>query len=34
MVPDVAERAAELPEFCKLYKVARLDVFGKAGSFS
>ncbi len=30
MIPDVAERTAELSEFCKLYHVARLDIFGKA----
>ena len=30
MIPDVAERTAELSEFCKRYHVARLDLFGKA----
>ena len=27
MIPDVAERTAELPEICKRYHVARLDLF-------
>ena len=30
MIPDVAERTAELPEICKRYHVARLDIYGKA----
>lgn len=30
MIPDIAERAAELSEFCKRYYVARLDLYGKA----
>ena len=30
MIPDVAERTAELSEFCKRYHVARLDLYGKA----
>ena len=30
MIPDVAERTVELSEFCKLYHVARLDIYGKA----
>ena len=30
MIPDVAERAAELPEICRRHHVARLDVYGKA----
>ena len=30
MIPVVAERAAELPEICQRYHVARLDLFGKA----
>ena len=30
MIPDVAERTAELPEICQRYHVARLDLFGKA----
>ena len=30
MIPDVAERTAELAEFCNRYHVARLDLYGKA----
>ena len=30
MIPDVAERTAELSEFCKLYHVAKLDIYGEA----
>lgn len=30
MIPDVAERTAELSEFCQRYHVARLDIYGKA----
>ena len=30
MIPDVAERTAELSEICKLYHVARLDIYGAA----
>ena len=32
MIPDVAERTAELSEFCKLYHVARLDIYGDAAT--
>ena len=32
MIPDVAERTAELPEICKRYHVARLDIYGKAAT--
>lgn len=32
MIPDVAERTAELSEFCKLYHVARLDLYGDAAT--
>ena len=30
MLPDVAERIAELSEICQRYHVARLDLYGKA----
>ena len=30
MIPDVAERTADLSEICELYHVARLDIYGKA----
>ena len=30
MIPDVAERTAELSEICERYYVARLDLYGKA----
>ena len=30
MIPDVAERTAELPEICQRHHVARLDLYGKA----
>ena len=32
MIPDVAERTAELPEICQRYHVARLDLYGKAAT--
>ena len=35
MIPDVAERAAELGQLCRAYHVRRLDLFGSgvAGRF-
>ena len=32
MIPDVAERTAELPEICQRYHVARLDIYGNAAT--
>ncbi len=32
MIPDVAERTNERPEFCELYGVSRLDLFGDAAT--
>ena len=32
MIPDVAERTDELSKFCKLYHVARLDLYGDAAT--
>ena len=32
MIPDVAERAAELEQLCRAHHVRRLDLFGSAAA--
>ena len=32
MIPDVADRAAELEQLCRAYHVRRLDLFGSAAA--